>query len=552
MVQIVRIANEFTTLHSAERIGAKAANLARMAALGLPVPPAFVLPVELCSAVVAGDSHAEGHLLDALAQGITFLENATGKRFGDARRPLLVSVRSGAAQSMPGMLATVLDVGCTSEAVRGLVRLTGNPRFAWDCRRRFLEGYAEIVLGLDPATFAVSLADVMVEEAAKNDRDLDGEALERVASTYQALIEKHNRELCDDAAEQLTRAARAVYHSWMGERARLYRRLENLDHLTGTAVTVQAMVFGNTGLTSAAGVAFSRDPSTGSPRPVIDVLFDAQGEDIVSGRRTPENEDAIVRSLPAVAGELRQVLQRLEHVFGDVQDVEFTIEAGRLWILQTRAATRTPRAALQITIDLVHEGLIAPEEGLRRLDNLDLEALAHTRLVGADNPIVHGIGASAGIAIGRAAFDSTSAERLAHSGEPVILIRPDTSTADVAGFAVSSGIVTALGGRTAHAALVARQMGKPCVVGCNDIEVDVAARRAQFGDVTVNEGDWISIEGNSGSLYLGRHDVVIERPHAELAEVEHWRAAAETAGARKSAAAINKNSKIAPCPAASP
>jgi pyruvate,orthophosphate dikinase len=520
-MQIVRIGDGSATQESAETIGAKAANLARMAALGLPVPPAFVLPIGLCAAIVERDPQAEQRLDDGLKEGITFLETMTGRRFGDRRCPLLVSVRSGAARSMPGMLDTVLDVGCTAAAVRGLVRMTGNPRFAWDCRRRFLEGYAETVLGLDAAPFAARLAEIVAGEGVESDRELDSEALERVAALDRGLIEEHD-DLSDDPMEQLARAARAVYGSWMSERAQTYRRLQKLKHLQGTAVTVQAMVFGNGGLSSGAGVAFSRDPSTGSAQPVIDVLFDAQGEDVVSGRRTPETEEAIARSLPAVATQLREVLQRLEREFCDVQAVEFTIEDGRLWLLQTRSAKRTPRAALKIAIDLVREGLITEPEALVRLSDLDLAVLTRTRLANAGDPAVRGIGASAGIAIGRVVFDSESAKRLAASGDPVILMRRDISTADVGGFAVSAGIVTAVGGRTAHAALVARQLAKPCVVGCKTIAVDVAGRRAVLAGSTIVEGDWISVDGDNGGIYLGRHEVIVERPDVELAEVDRW------------------------------
>ncbi len=524
-MQIVCIGEGFAERHSADHIGAKAANLARMAVLGLPVPPAFVLPVKLCAAVVDGDPHAERHVIDGLAEGVAYLERATGKRFGDRRDPLLVSVRSGAARSMPGMLDTILDVGCSLAAVRGLIRLTGNPRFAWDCRRRFLEGYASVALGLDPAPFAAELARLVAAERAASDRALDGEALERLAAAYQALVEENCPS--EDPTAQLLGAARAVYRSWTSERARAYRRLEQLEHLRGTAVTVQAMVFGNRGLTSGAGVAFSRDPSNGAAEPVIDVLFEAQGEDVVSGRITPKTEAALAAALPAVATELRAVLARLEHEFEDVQDVEFTIESGRLWILQTRAAKRTPRAALRIAVDLVHEGLIAPREALRRLRGLNLDAVVRARLAEAGAPIALGVGASSGIAVGRAAFDTAAAQRLAASGDPVILVRPTVTTEDVAGFAAASGVLTAIGGRTAHAALVARQMAKPCVVGCDGLRIDASARRAQIAAAAVEEGDWISIDGDAGGVYLGRGRIVEERPEAELAELARWRAEAD-------------------------
>jgi len=526
-MHIVRIGGGSTEQHSADTIGAKAANLARMAALGLPVPPAFVLPVKLCSAIIDNDAHAERHLRDGLQEGIEFLEQATGRRFGDRRQPLLVSVRSGAARSMPGMLDTVLNVGCTLPAVQGLIRTTGRPRLAWDCRRRFLESYTETVLGLDPAPFAAHLAELTRSEGVTDDRALDSEALERLAADEQALIEDRDDGWLEDATAQLDSASKAVYRSWMSERAQAYCRLQNLDHLRGTAVTVQAMVFGNGGLSSGAGVAFSRDPSTGQAAPMIDLMLDAQGEDVVSGRRTPDTEEAIARSLPSIAAELRDYLGRLEKEFGDVQDVEFTIEDGKLWMLQTRSAKRTPRAALRIAIDLAHEGLITRHEALQRIAGIDPAGLGQISLVSADKAVIVGIGASGGIAVGRAAFCSESAQSLAAAGDPVILMRPNTSTADVAGFAVAAGIVTSVGARTAHAALLARQMGKPCIVGCGGMTIDVAADRAQLAGNAISGGDWITIDGDSGGIHLGRRETVVTRPEAELAEIASWQSEAD-------------------------
>lgn len=522
-MQIVRIGDGSTKQHSAETIGAKAANLSHMAAIGLPVPPAFVIPISLCAAIVENDPHATQMLIDGLTEGIGFLENTTGRLFGDRRRPLLVSVRSGAARSMPGMLDTVLDVGCTLAAVHGLVRMTGHPRFAWDCRRRFLESYASVVLGVDPATFVARVAELVAAEGVGNERALDGEALERLAGCYQQRIEDTDCVLPEDPMEQLKASAQAVYRSWTSDRARTYRQHEHLDNLHGTAVTIQAMVYGNRGLSSGAGVAFSRDPSTGAAQPIVDVLFESQGEDVVSGSHNPETEEAIARSFPAVATQLRETLARLEQEFGDVQDVEYTIEEGKLWILQTRSAKRTPQAALRFAIAFVKEGLITPSQALRRLNGLDLNALARKRLVDVHEPVARGTGASAGIAVGRAAFDFGSAERLAASGGPVILVRPDTSTSDVAGFAVSAGIVTAVGGRTAHAALVARQMGKPCIVGSTALTVDVASHCANLAGTTIKEGDWLSIDGEAGTIYLGQCNVVVDWPETELAEIERWR-----------------------------
>jgi pyruvate, orthophosphate dikinase len=483
-----------------------------------------VLPVELCAASVHGDAAARQRIADGLAEGIGFLEQTTGKSFGGRRRPLLVSVRSGAARSMPGMLDTVLNVGCTAAAVRGLVRMTGHPRFATDCRRRFLESFGSVVLDIEPQTFKRRLDDLAAAEGVEDEQMLDGEALERLVESYRQAIEDEECVLADEPMDQLRAATEAVYRSWFSDRARTYRKLQNMEDLAGTAVTVQAMVFGNSGAASAAGVAFSRDPSSGAAQPVIDVLFDSQGEDVVSGRRNPQMEDAIAHSLPEVAVQLRDALVRLERAFNDVQDVEFTIEDGKLWFLQTRAAKRTPQAALRFAIDFVREGRITPAEALRRLRGVDLSSLVTNRLVDAGDAVARGIAASSGVAVGRAAFACESARQLAASGEPVILVRPDTSTADVAGFAASVGIVTAVGGRTAHAALVARQMGKPCVVACAGLAVDAADHSAQLARHTLNEGDWLSIDGGSGEIYLGRGRVISDRPAVELAQVEQWRA----------------------------
>lgn len=524
---IALIGGASTEQQPAEVIGAKAANLARMAALGLPVPPAFVLPVTLCADISQNRAGAEQQLRDGLKQGIAFLESATGKRLGDRRGPLLVSVRSGAARSMPGMLDTVLNVGCTSDAVRGLVRMTGRPRLGWDCRRRFLESYAETVLGRDGAAFAARLAELVASEGVANDRELDSEALEHLTESEESLLEGSEAWL-DDADRQLESAAKAVFRSWMSERAQTYRRLQKLEHLQGTAVTVQAMVYGNGGLASGAGVAFSRDPSTGTAQPVIDLVLDAQGEDVVSGRRAPDTEETIARALPKLTEELGQMLRRLEREFRDVQDVEFTVEDGKLWVLQTRSAKRTPRAALRVAIDLVHENLISEDEALERLADVDLGSLVEVSLAAAAGPpSATGIGASGGIAVGRAAFCSEGAERLAAAGDPVILMRPDTSTADVAGFAIAAGIVTSVGARTAHAALVARQMGKPCIVGCSEMNIDLSANQAHLGSAVISASDWVTIDGDSGRLYLGRLETVTKRPEQELAEVAGWRSRTE-------------------------
>jgi len=518
-----------------DEVGSKAANLARIAALGLPIPPAFVLPIEVCAGIAEAGGAAERPLAEALNEGIAFLETATGRKFGDRRRPLLVSVRSGAAVSMPGMLNTVLDVGCTSAVTRGLIRMTGNLGFAWDCRRRFLEGFAENVLGLDPSPFAAAVVEIMKGAGAASECDPDAEDRERLAVAHEIAIARYGAEVPDDAVGSLIAAAYGVCRSFGSDRARTYRKLQKLEHLKGTAITVQAMVFGNRGRSSGSGVAFSRDPSTGNAEPVIDFLFDSQGEDVVSGRRTPRTEAAIDQAMPDLAAQLRDVLSRLERHFGDVQDVEFTIEDGKLWLLQTRAAKRTPRAALRFAVDFVHEGLVPQDEAIRRLQGLDRAMLVINRFAETGHAAARGTGAAAGVAVGRAAFDSSAAQQMAADGDPVILVRRDTSTADVAGFSASSGVLTSIGGRTAHAALVARHMGKPCVVGCEALSVDDGNRQGRLGDATIAQGDWVSIDGGSGEVFLGQRNIVSELPEVELQQLDSWRA--DTA-ARQSACRI--------------
>jgi pyruvate,orthophosphate dikinase len=406
--------------------------------------------------------------------------------------------------------------------------MTGNPGFAWDCRRRFLEAYAKNVLGLESAQFQRAVADIMRDVGLASERELDAEDRERLASASEATIAGLNEQVPDDAMSMLVAAAESVCRSFMSDRARTYRKLQRLGHLKGTAVTVQAMVFGNRGRNSGSGVAFSRDPSMGSPEPVIDFLFDAQGEDVVSGRITPRTEAAIAQAMPDAYAQLRDLLARLERHFGDVQDVEFTIEDGKLWILQTRAAKRTPRAALRFAVDFVREGLLSPTEAAHRLEGLDPAALAITHFVDAGVAAARGTGAAAGVAVGRAAFDSGAAQALAARGDPVILVRPDANTADVAGFSAAAGILAAAGGRTAHAALVARHMDKPCIVGCRALSVNSNEHRARLGDSRLAGGDWIAVDGGSGEVFLGRPKIVTELPAAQLKQLEAWRASRAT------------------------
>lgn len=506
-----------------ENAGGKAALLWRMSRLGLDVPPAFVLPTTRCRAVNAGDANAIEAMEAGLAEGIARLEAATERRFGDARAPLLVSVRSGAAKSMPGMMETILDVGLNGESLRGLIALTGNPRLAFDSYRRLIQLFGEVVEGVPAAAFEDRLAALLLTEQVAGEADLDPEALERLAHDYLAVFSHHTgHAMPADPMRQLRSATRAVFRSWDGDKAREYRRLNGLESLEGTAVTVQVMVFGNAGGRSGAGVAFSRDPATGAPGLYADFLFDAQGEDVVAGRRLPGNVDLLTRRLPDQAAALRRGAERLEREFADMQDIEFTIEEGRLWFLQTRAAKRTPRAALRIAVDAVREGLIDRATALQRVAGIDLAAAAVSRFAEPAEAVAGAVPASPGVACGRVAFDSAKATAMGRSGEPVILVRHDTSTDDVAGFAIAAGILTAVGGRTAHAAVVARQMGKPCLVGCAGL---VIGATSTIGGKPLREGDWLCLDGETGEITLGRREIVSEKPEEALALIESWRKA---------------------------
>lgn len=522
---------------SAERVGSKAAQLWQMKKLGLNVPPAFVLPTELCAPVNRNDPAALAALDLGLRDGITELEKTTGRRLGDERAPLLVSVRSGAAKSMPGMLATILDVGLNSQAVRGLIALSGNPRLAWDSYRRFLQNYAEIVGGASAAGFEASLAALIRTEKVSGESDLDSEALERLAQAFRVLtLQALGGAVPDSPTEQLKEAARAVYRSWEDQRAKEYRRLNGLDALKGTAITIQAMVFGNSGGKSGAGVAFSRNPATGAKELYVDFLLDAQGEDVVAGRRMPGNAKLLAARLPRVAKELAEGAARLEHEFRDVQDVEFTVEDGTLFFLQTRSAKRTPLAALRLLVDFVREGLLDPQTALKRAAEIDLEHARITRFARRVPAIATALSAAPGVATGRIAFDSRRAKALAAEAEPVILLRHDTATEDIAGFAVSAGILTATGGRTAHAAVVARQLGKVCLVGCGALKIDENGMSGEIAGKKITEGEWISLDGETGEVMLGRLDIVAELPQAELAALDSWRRGFSQTGRFKSGA----------------
>ncbi len=505
----------------AAEVGSKAYNLARMANAGLPVPPAFVLPTRWCLDLAQGKA-GEAEVAAALADGIAWLEKTTGQVFGGARRPLLVSVRSGGAVSMPGMLETVLDVGCGPAAVEGLVRETGNPRLAWDCYRRCIYAHATVVRGLPAPAFDDLLAEALVAADADSERDLDHRALRAlVAAMHERYRTLSGEAFPTEAKAQLVAATLAVFRSWQAPKAVTYRRLQQLDDSAGTAVTVQAMVFGNAGGTSGSGVAFTRNPDTGEKGLYCDFVCNGQGEDVVAGRRTASDVAKLRLLQPGLMARLEAVGATLEHLFGDAQDFEFTVQNGALWLLQTRRAKRTNWAALKIAVDLVQEGVLDPAGGRRLLAGIDLNAVARTRFAVAPPPLATAEVASAGVASGRLALDAEAAVRMAENG-PVILVRRETVTEDIAGLAAAAGILTATGSRTSHAAVVARQLGRVCLVGCKELVIDLAQRRCRIGEAEFAEGEALSLDGNAGTVHAGLLPVVTERPERELAVIAAW------------------------------
>ena len=506
----------------AEEVGNKAWNLMRMTAAGLPVPAAFVLPTGWCQKIRLDGTHQE--LEATLAAGVAALESATGLVFGAPRRPLLVSVRSGAAVSMPGMLETVLDVGLNDETLEGLIGDTGNPRLAWDCYRRLIQGYAEVVARLPRAPFDEPLSQALASTGVQRESELDYLALRTV--TRELL--KHYRELTgvpfpQDPREQLKQAVRAVFRSWDAPKATTYRNANGIKHDGGTAAMVQHMVFGNAGGASGAGVAFTRNPANGAHELYLDFELNAQGEDVVAGRLALAGEECLMPR--AVWAQLAEAGHTLEALFRDAQDFEFTIESGKLYLLQSRSAKRTPWAALRIAVDQVEEGLIRPEEGLLHLQAIDFASVVRTRFANAlPEPLARAQVASIGVTSGAIALDSQAALRMARPDSRVILVRREIETADIDGIISAAGILTASGGRTSHAAVVARQLGKVCLVACPDLGIDLARRCCRIGKKTVQEGEFLSLDGNDGNVYLGKLEIIAEHPEAELAKIATWSA----------------------------
>jgi pyruvate, orthophosphate dikinase len=486
-------------------LGGKGANLAEMTNLGVPVPPGFTIACPLCDAYLAHGRIPDG-LPDEVERALARLEEATGKGFGDPKDPLLVSVRSGARVSMPGMMETILNLGLNDETVQGLAALSGSPRFAWDSYRRLLQMYGDVVLGVPMHDFEHLLSAKRLTAGVRTDAELSAEALQSLVGEYQALIKNvTGNAFPRDPRVQLWGAIEAVWKSWTLKKAVDYRRVNGIAETPGTAVNIVAMVFGNLGDDSGTGVAFTRDPSTGEKLFYGEFLVNAQGEDVVAGIRTPEPITAMAHKLPQAYGDLLRTQSLLERHFRDMQDLEFTVERGKLYLLQTRIGKRTAAAAVRIARDLVNEGLISRPEAIARVPAQQLDQLLHPVIDRSANgaAICVGLPASPGAASGMAVFDADEAETRAARGDAVVLVRDETTPEDFHGIVAARAVLTARGGMTSHAAVVARGMGKCAVVGCAAIRVESAHRRFHVGDVEVNEGDWLTLDGGTGEVFVG-------------------------------------------------
>ena len=533
-------------------LGGKGANLAEMNHLGIPVPPGFTITTEVCTYYYDNDKKLPDSLDSQLKDALLQTENIMGSKFGDANDPLLVSIRSGARQSMPGMMETVLNVGLTSKTIPGLIEKTGNDRFVYDAYRRLIMMYADVVMekaaGLEPENgvgIRHKLESLIEDHKSKNqyvnDTDLSGEDWKELSEIFKDEIRNTlGADFPDDPMEQLLGAITAVFQSWSGERAINYRKIENIPDEWGTAVNVQTMVFGNMGESSATGVAFTRNPATGEDKFFGEWLVNAQGEDVVAGLRTPNplNEEtktegtkdlpSLESSMPDIYSELKEIRGRLEKHYNDMQDIEFTIQEGKLWMLQTRVGKRNGSAAIKMAVDMKKEGMIDKKTALLRIKPEQLDELLHPMLDSESEksaPLLgKGLPAGPGGASGRAVFTADDAEQWHKNGEKVILIREETSPEDVHGMHAAEAILTAKGGMTSHAALVARGWGKCCIVGCSELQIDVSKKEVVIGENTISEGDWITMNGTEGKIYSGAVELIDADPdtHPEYKELMVW------------------------------
>lgn len=505
-------------------LGGKGANLAEMARIGLPVPPGFIITTEACNNYLGKDQRLWPELTDEILNNLKLLEEETGRSFG-ANPPLLLSVRSGAVISMPGMMDTVLNLGLNNSTVESLAHETGNRRFALDCYRRFIQMFAGVVLNVSHYSFDNILTEIRKHKKVRTDAELDQSDLEKVVDTFLEIVRKETGEdFPQDPKTQLLLSVEAVFRSWNTPRAVVYRKANRIPDNLGTAVNVQAMVFGNLGEDSGTGVAFTRNPSTGEPMLYGEYLLNAQGEDVVAGIRTPRPLEDLKNDMPEVYKQFNDTCQILEKHYRNIQDIEFTIERGKLYMLQTRTGKTTSTAAVRIAVDLVKEGLINKSEALQRIEPEQLEHLLHCRI----NPdvkidvIAHGLPASPGAASGKVVFDADRALEMANAGEKVLLVRPETTPDDIHGIIAAEGILTSRGGMTSHAAVVARGMGKPCVCGCDDLTIELGKGLFYIKDTEYAEGEMLSIDGSNGNVFLGEASLIEPQFSREFHELMSW------------------------------
>jgi pyruvate,orthophosphate dikinase len=506
-------------------LGGKGANLAEMTNLGLPVPPGFTISTEACKVFMSGKGAMPAGLMDEVAKALAVLEQKMAKALGDGGDPLLVSVRSGAPFSMPGMMDTVLNLGLNDVSVLGLAKQTQNERFAFDSYRRFVQMFGKIVLDVPGDVFEHALEDLRGVRGVATDPELGADDLRGLVETFKGIVrEQTGIEFPQEPTEQLRYAIEAVFKSWNGRRARDYRRLENIPDDIGTAVNVQAMAFGNKGDDSGTGVAFTRDPATGENRPYGDFLTNAQGEDVVAGIRVTEPLDAMAQHFPECHRQLLEVMGLLQNHYRDMCDIEFTIEQGRLFILQTRVGKRTAAAALRMAVEMEAEGLIDKREAVLRVQPSQLDQLLHPQFDPAATyeAVAQGLNASPGAAVGKVYFTADDAQARREAGERVILVRPETSPDDLHGMIAAEGILTSRGGLVSHAAVVARGMGKPAVCGASELEIDVDAGEFRVGDTLVREGDVISINGSTGEVVVGAVPVITPEPTGPFGTILSW------------------------------
>jgi len=519
---MVTFGNGYRMEAPVEEFGRKASNLASMASLGIPVPPGFVLNVSVCEEYFRNSRKIPPEVQDILKNGISFLEKATGLSFGNDRKPLLVSVRSGSAVSMPGAMETVLNVGLNQNTLKGLIVQTGSPRFAWDSYRRMFESFAKTVFHHDAANYSPLLQEMMERERISEESELDSFLLQELVTRYERVFQNLSRKrFPEDSYVQLELAITAVLDSWMSPKAQEYRKMESAEKARGTAVTVQAMVFGNRGPRSGAGIVFTRNPWSGENSFVTDFKLGVHGEDLVSGYRAASRKTDMIEILPEVHQELIKIGKTLEGYYRDMQDIEFTVQEGKLYILQSRDGKRAPLAALRIAVDMVDEGLIDAGTAWERLSKIDIGAITMQEIVSENKVIGKGDPASSGVATGKIALSNAMAERLSKES-PMILIKEMPSSEDITGIRASCGYLTSKGARTAHAAVVARQMGKVCIVNCTDMSIYPDAGKCIIGKQEFSEGDVISIDGGSGNVYKGVVEVLYKRPLGLIAMVEEW------------------------------